>query len=179
MALVFGEQHGTLPEIRQAISRPIENAGHTQRIRLAAPPEDPEVGIAEIFRIGCEVNPVGRQRDFGLLAVARHRSVVVHPDFTIPVVHVDVRRGEVSGRVGVVQVQHPGFVGGPRTREPVRKGKADILAPMVAEIEIVPAEGVREPLWDPDERWTVDVVTHPGVHMRTDDGVVRQSFDAH
>jgi hypothetical protein len=49
----------------------------------------------------------------------------------------------------------------------------------MGKIQIVPSERLLDPVWDTDERWTVDIVTHTAIHVWTDDGFMSKARDLH
>src|SRR5438876_12362039 len=49
----------------------------------------------------------------------------------------------------------------------------------MGKVQIILAQRLLDPVWNADQRRAVDVVTHAIVHMRTDDGMRRETFDDH
>ena len=61
----------------------------------------------------------------------------------------------------------------------IRIGESDVTALVMSEVEVILPERVLDPVRHPDERWAVDVVTNPIVHVWVDDRVVREPMNVH
>src|SRR5690349_12616729 len=112
----------------------------------------------------------------------RHPEVEVHPD--LPAVNMHIGGGDVAHRGArfmvygfhLLQAQRARPVDAPGPVELVSVREADRVAVVRSEVEVVPAEWVRNPMRNPDHRRAGDVVALPtGEHLRPDDRVQHQA----
>lgn len=104
--------------------------------------------------------------------------IVHHQPLVFPV-HKDIRAGDVAETGRLVQLQRARGVDGPRPFQPIGIGQADVLALVVAEVEIILPQPVGQPLWHADQRWAVDVLAHTRVEGGCDNWVLREAADVH
>ena len=107
----------------------------------------------------CHVHAAVRPADI-LRARDEHPDAefMVHPECgcTTPAMYRREQR--------VSQFEGPWIVNRPRAQQIVRESQADVISGVVTEIEVVHAEGVRQPVGDSDQRRALDVISEPRAH---------------
>ena len=184
---IFVEQPRPGPKTREAIGRAIEQAGHRQGVEVALVTEHPKVRTAEDLRAPFEVQPVARRCHSCHLALDV-LPMDVHHDLASIITDMDIGRCDVDvlGRVRMrghkvrlVEPKCARFVHGPRAGQPLGIGQPDVGATVVGEVQVVGAEGVRNPVRHADQRGACDVAAHRPVHVGRDDRPVYETFHPH
>ena len=195
MSQVLGKEGRPLLKACKPIARPVKDARHTQSVRGLAPAKDAQVARSQYLCAGREPDAVGRGGDKAPLStqdgkagsqrgacrrlVGVDRAVIVHDQALVRVVDVHVRRRDVSTAGRLTQLQRARAIDSPRACQPVCIGQADVLTLVVGKVEIVLAQGIRQPLGHADQRGAVDIVAHAVIHMGVDDRVLGKASDVH
>ena len=114
--------------------------------------KDAKIGGSKDF-LRCPKNQtVLGSRHRGFLSLAIPRSVEVHENAAIRLVHVDFKRGDVADKCGrLLETQGSRFVYAPWALNRVRVSWPNELSVVMSEVEIVFPQWISNPIGDADQ----------------------------